>query len=61
MKRVGVFSSVMRFNTLGMEKLKNSLNEFRIQLFWRCLSYDIFALFNSTLELTLVQFIKRTS
>ena len=61
MKRVGVFSSVMRFSTLGVEKVKNSLNEFRIQLLWPCHSYDVFALFNSILELTLVQFTKRTS
>ena len=51
----------MRIITLGMEKGKNSLNEFCIQLLWPCLSYDVFALFNSTLELILVQFIKRTS
>ena len=51
----------MTIITLGMEKVKNSLNEFCIQLLWPCLSYDVFALFNSTLELILVQFIKRTS
>ena len=62
MKRVGVFfCSAVRFNTLGMGKVKNSLIEFRIQLLWPCHSYDAFALFNSILELTLVQFIKGTS
>ena len=51
----------MRFNTLVRGKVKNSLIEFRIQLLWPCHSYDAIALFNSILELTLVQFIKRTS